>query len=333
MPIEKARLYQNVVMKLSVLRYMVKSQSKAGKTDLNRDCESFFRDVLNLVYGYSLVNLNDDELNHAAIDLADDSRRLCIQVTATSAVGKLQETMQKFVKHGHDTKYDRLVFLMLADKKNYQPRSFEEFKGKSFFDCKKDVWDIDDVLSQAEKGTVDELKALSDYLDAQLPSITRAIAPTSLLAQAEQVVDKPAKTAAAFLTHFGHTPGAVEWAAEFTALQRLYKKLQALSKNQREFLSFITINGTDSQFKHRRSMVIQTVTQRLQIGEAHTREYYVALEAAGLIEVDSEDRAKSFELTFELESGCDAFTLLQEYLATADKITKAIVDCDFSILD
>ncbi len=333
MPIEKARLYQNVVMKLSVLRYMLKSQSKAGKTDLNRDCESFFRDVLNLVHGYSLVNLNNDELNHAAIDLADDGRRLCIQVTATSAVGKLQETMQKFVKHGHDKKYDRLVFLMLVDKKNYQARSFDEFKDKSFFDSKKDVWDMDDVLSQAEKGTVDELRQLSNYLDALLPSITRAIAPASLLAQAEQVDDTPAKTATTFLTHFGNTPGSREWVDEFTDLQRLHMKLQALSRNQREFLSFITFNGTDSRFGHRRSMVVQTVTQRLQLSEAQTREYYAALECVGLIDVDSEECAKSFELTFKLASGCDAFTLLQVYLETADKINKALVDCDFSILD
>ena len=36
-------------MKLSVLRYMVETMSKQGKTDLNKQCESFYASVLNIV--------------------------------------------------------------------------------------------------------------------------------------------------------------------------------------------------------------------------------------------------------------------------------------------
>jgi len=50
MPLEKAHTYQNIVMKISVLRFMVKTMSRLGKTDLNRQCETFVAVVLNHVY-------------------------------------------------------------------------------------------------------------------------------------------------------------------------------------------------------------------------------------------------------------------------------------------
>lgn len=179
MPLEKAQVYQNVVMKLSVLRFMVKTLSKQGKTDLNRQCESFFATVLNHIDGSDLKNVNEEKLNDAAIDLADEGRRRCVQVTATSDSSKIKETIATFIRHELYKKYDELQFLMLTDKKSYTTKFSTD--GHFNFDHKVHVRDIDDVLAEAEALSFADLQKLSDFVDAQLPGVSRALAPGSLL--------------------------------------------------------------------------------------------------------------------------------------------------------
>ena len=331
MPLEKARLFQNVVMKLSVLRYIVKARSKRGLTDLNRDCETFIKNVLNRAYGYELANLNDSEFNTAAIDLADEAAKLSVQVTATSDVGKIKKTIEKFIKHELYKKYDTLVILMLVDKKNYRAKF--ETAGKLAFDPSKHVWDMDDVIAKIEKLLLDDLRGLSDFVDSQLPSVSRALEPGSLLAQAEQVVAKPPASAASFLKGMEFDPDTLDWNDELSRLQELFDALRDLSSKQREFIAFIMMNGKESQFGGRCAMAIQTVEQKLRLSRLEVQQYYLALEQAGLIEVDGEGNATNFELTFGLPSQNDAFAMLRSYLKTDDRIGTVIVDCDFTALD
>lgn len=331
MPLEKARLFQNVVMKLSVLRYMVKAQSKLGHTDLNRDCETFIKEVLNRVYGYALENLNDSELNSAAIDLADKGMKLGVQVTATSASSKIKGTIEKFIKHELSDTYNTLIFVMLVDKKDYRAKF--ETKGKFMFDPAKHVWDMDDIISKAEKLPLDELRELSEFVDSQLPSVSRALAPKSLLAQAEQLDAKRPANGASFLAAMDFEPGSSNWVDELAGLQELFAVLCALSFKQREFIAFIMTEGEETRFPWRCAMAIQTVEHKLGLTRKETLQYYQAIEQAGLIGLDNDEAAKNFELTFQLSSQNDAFALLKDYLKEKERIKKVIVDCDFTLLD
>ncbi|SIQ67809.1 hypothetical protein SAMN05421829_1063 [Aromatoleum tolulyticum] len=331
MPLERARLFQNVVMKLSVLRYIVKSRSKRGHTDLNRDCETFFRDVLNMVYGFELDNLNESALNTAAIDLADEGRKLCVQVTATADAAKIKKTIELFIKHQLYKKYDTLVILMLIEKKDYRAKF--ETDGKVVFEPKHHVWDIDDIIAKAEQMSSNDLQQLSNFVDAQLPSVSQALEPASLLAQAEQITAKPPVSAVSFLKAMGNTPGTRDWKEELSGVSNLFDALCDLSRKQREFVAFILINGKQSGFFGRCVMSIQTVEQKLRLNRREAQEYFLALSQAGLIDVDDEGDAQNFELGFRFPSHADGFLMLKDYLMTADKIQKVIVNCDFTELD
>jgi len=331
MPLEKARVYQNVVMKLSVLRFMVKSLSKRGKTDLNRDCESFFAKVLNHVYGYDLKNVNEESLNEAAIDLADKDRKLCIQVTATSDAGKIKKTIETFNKHELYKKYTELRFLMLVDKKKYAT-TFET--GDHFkFDHKTHVQDIDDVLAKAEGLNLERLKALSDLVDEELPSVSRALEPDSLLANAERNDGKPPTTAARYLRETIGNEEEREWAQDFGSLLELQERLMSLSRKQRMVIYYMIEHGGQSQFGQRVAMSIQTLRQKLQISEKEMHDYYSSLNRVNLMDIDDEDFSKEFELTCRLRgSQNDAFSMLKDFL-TLDEVKRLIVDGDFSVLD
>lgn len=120
MVLERGKNYESVVMRLSVIRYMVKSLNKQGKTDLNRDCESFYAKVLSMVYGYDLVNVNDAQHNSAAIDLADVTKRVCFQLSSTATAKKITKTIDSFVKYKLYETYIELHFLMLVDRLDYK---------------------------------------------------------------------------------------------------------------------------------------------------------------------------------------------------------------------
>lgn len=331
MPLEKARVYQNVVMKLSVLRFMVKTMSAQGKTDLNRGCESFFATVLNYVYDYNLKNVNEKSMNEAAIDLADQTRELCIQVTATSDAKKIKKTIETFNRHKLYEKYKELQFLMLVDKKNYTT-TFDTDSHFNF-DHKRHVLDIDDVLVKAESLDLGKLEELSSFIDQELPSISRALAPKSLLANAEHSNGKPPATAARYREIMGYDDDP-EWKEDFDTLVRLQRRLALLSREQREVIFYMIKHGVKSQCGQRIAMSIQTLQQRLNIEKKEMRDYYIALEDAGFMFIDEEDRSRKVELgcTFK-GSGNDVFMMLKEFLKEDGERKRVIIDCDFSVLD
>jgi len=50
MPIASTKEFENILMHLSVLRYIFKSKSKLQQYDLNKAAENFFRDFLNVAF-------------------------------------------------------------------------------------------------------------------------------------------------------------------------------------------------------------------------------------------------------------------------------------------
>ncbi|WP_186106577.1 SMEK domain-containing protein [Burkholderia gladioli] len=328
MVLSTAQLFEGIVMRLSVLRYVVRSMSKRGLTDVNRQCERFYCEVLNQVYGYQLQNANDAQMNAAAVDLVDKGNRLCFQLSSTSTRDKVEKTIEKFIAHGLYNQYDRLMFMMLVDKTNHS-KSFDT-SGYFSFDEKLDIIDLDDLLGEIEKMPLDRMQRLSDYVLAHLHPVTRALSPDSLLAQAETIKALPPKNALSFLKHSDVIPGSPDANQLFKRMCKLLEKLADLSRQQREFFAFIFENGKERN--GRVSMQIKTVEQRLQLDKQECYDYYKVLDEANLIMVDDEP-AQYFQLNHKLDSFSDVCPMLKDYLDTPAKIKQVLVDCDFTLLD
>jgi len=71
--------------------------------DINLICENLFCDLFKELYGFSNIrNLNEDEKkNYPGIDLADDEKRVAIQVTSDK---KLEKT-DKSQKYNYESVY------------------------------------------------------------------------------------------------------------------------------------------------------------------------------------------------------------------------------------
>lgn len=73
--LRKEEYLQFVSDHLAVLESSVRRRGQLGLVDLNLIAETFFADVLNVVYGLKLRNLNLGR-NKPGVDLGDDQARL-----------------------------------------------------------------------------------------------------------------------------------------------------------------------------------------------------------------------------------------------------------------
>ncbi|EHS70926.1 hypothetical protein IS157_2978 [Staphylococcus aureus subsp. aureus IS-157] len=88
--------------------------------------EYFFRDLLNIVYGYSLENHNKKQKNAPAFDLIDNTNKIIIQVTATCKKQKIEDTLKKeYLTNKMEEGY-RLKFIFIGNQNN-------NIKNKNFF--------------------------------------------------------------------------------------------------------------------------------------------------------------------------------------------------------
>jgi hypothetical protein len=95
----------------------VKASSMMGRFDSHGILEEVFRGVLQALYGWSdLVNLNASERkNFPAVDLGSDEKRVGFQITGQTTRFKIIETIETFLRHGLEARFDRLVVLVIAD--------------------------------------------------------------------------------------------------------------------------------------------------------------------------------------------------------------------------
>lgn len=89
-----------------------------GNYHINIHAESFLVPVLNEVLGLQLENLNSTQRkNYPAIDLADFSNRVAIQVTSTSNLEKIKSTLETFAKFNLHQQFDILYIYIITEKK------------------------------------------------------------------------------------------------------------------------------------------------------------------------------------------------------------------------
>ncbi len=124
-----------------------------GLTDHNRIAEDLVCGLMREILGYrGLSNLNATERkSFPAIDLADFHERIAVQVTASSDLKKVKTTIGKFLKHGLDASFDRLILYVLGRKQgSYSQAAIAKAAAERLsFDGVSDILDFTDLLEAA----------------------------------------------------------------------------------------------------------------------------------------------------------------------------------------
>lgn len=157
---------KNVAESLALLSNQVSILNAVNLYDINIVAEDFFPGLLNLIYGYELENANHIEKNAPAIDLVDKKNRIAIQVTSDNSSTKINHTIDEFIKNKSYQLYDRLVVLILTQKKKYST-AFNT-QGMFAFEKTRDIWDVKDIIKDIRKLDTEQIKEISGYLSEEL---------------------------------------------------------------------------------------------------------------------------------------------------------------------
>ena len=157
---------KNIAENLALLSREVSILNAVNLYDINIIAEDFFPGLLNLIYGYELKNANHLEKNAPAIDLIDQKNRIAVQVTSDNSSTKIKHTIEEFNKSQAYHLYDRLVVLILTQKKKYS--SNFDTQGLFSFEKASDIWDVEKLIKDIRELETEQIKNISDYLSEEL---------------------------------------------------------------------------------------------------------------------------------------------------------------------
>lgn len=173
--------FEYIEKNINILSDRIKINGKLNLLELNIHSETFFRDLLNLIYRLDLKSANKDKSNVEAIDLIDSNKKIVIQVSSTSNTTKINKTLEKKkTKELADSQYNlKFVFISeLADKlRNKKYNNIHNIK----FEPSKDIIDRASILEQILQMDIDQIKSVYDFIRAELGEPTNTLKRSSNL--------------------------------------------------------------------------------------------------------------------------------------------------------
>ena len=140
----KRELYiKEIVQELSVLKNKVELLSSANLNDINIINEFHIKEVLNIVFDWSLSNVENS--NNVAIDLQDEINSIAVQVTSNNRKNKIQDTVNKFLQYNLNKKYSTLIVFIVGKRLN----QYHNLKTNGFnFSPKEHIIDLGAIISK-----------------------------------------------------------------------------------------------------------------------------------------------------------------------------------------
>ena len=149
------------------------------KGEASREAENFYCELLNILKGYQLQNMNLVKPNYPAIDLGDAGEGIGIQVTSSATRKKVQDTLDAMFRNGVEQEYPHLV--MLITNKWVESRKAFRMDGVCQFDPNGDIWDTDWLLAQIDRITeLEKLREIHDYLREHLHLVREPVPALNL---------------------------------------------------------------------------------------------------------------------------------------------------------
>lgn len=125
---------------LFILQQRIQCRSSLNILNLHVRAEDFYRELLNLVYGYDLVNANVDHRNSASIDLIDEKNKILFQVTSTMTKKKIENTLSKSILQDNYSDYTLYFMFIAGEAKKLRDKQYENPYNIAF-DPKNNIFD------------------------------------------------------------------------------------------------------------------------------------------------------------------------------------------------
>jgi hypothetical protein len=152
--------------KLQLLGLRIANRGKLNLLELNIHSETFFADLLNILFNFELVNLNILKQNVEGIDLVDKKNKVIAQVSSTCTKQKVESSLKKkiFITYTNH----RFKFISIAkDADKLRQTSFAN-PHSALFSPVDDIIDINTILKVILNMSIDKQKELYDFIKKEL---------------------------------------------------------------------------------------------------------------------------------------------------------------------
>lgn len=179
---QRKNYFDYIEEKLAILSIRVKNKGKLNILDVHMHSENFYRDFINLLYGWSLENANNRLQNVEAIDLIDDSKKLIVQISATATKAKIEKSLKKKTIEKYAQKGYKFKFVSIAENADQLRKQKYNNLYNIAFEPQNDIFDI----SSLEKDILDlqseKMETVYQFIKAELGNMPDSIRFNSDLA-------------------------------------------------------------------------------------------------------------------------------------------------------
>lgn len=150
------------------LKILIQSYNQQNLYDINIHCENLFLNLLNLIYGWHLQNLNVDFRNEPGADLVDYDNKILIQVSSTCTKKKIQTSIQKLLSE----KYNGFHFKFFSISKDAQKWRKYCYKCPNYisFEPETDIFDLNILIKKIKESDIEKLKKIHEMVRRELDS-------------------------------------------------------------------------------------------------------------------------------------------------------------------
>ena len=138
--------FNDIEEKLNFLAYRIKERAKLNLLDINIQTEIFCVDLLNLVYGWNLVDINREKSNAQAIDLIDKTNKIIIQISSIDQKRKIEMSLQASIM----LSFQQYTFKYLCLASNADKLRKMKYSNpyNIRFNPKEDILDISKIINE-----------------------------------------------------------------------------------------------------------------------------------------------------------------------------------------
>ncbi|WP_434337537.1 ABC-three component system protein [Mycoplasma capricolum] len=157
----------NIINQLTRLQNEIRAFNTAKLFDTNKISENILKDILNIIYGWSLINANTIKSNISGFDLIDTKNKILIQVSTTFTKTKLEDSLNKQIYKDYLGYNFKFLSLIISTNNNW---SYIKNPYNLNFDLKSDLIDFNILFDKVQFLDVDKLEQLSNLLDKEIVS-------------------------------------------------------------------------------------------------------------------------------------------------------------------
>lgn len=194
----RQRLFDYIEEHLAVLAHRVKARGMLNILDLHLHSENFYRDFLNLLYSWKLVNLNKVSQNVEAIDLIDDINKIVVQVSATNTKQKIEGALGKPSMANYNGWSFKFISIA-CNAEDLRTKSYANPHGLNFSPA-SDIYDVDLIIREICGLSIDRLQEVETFIRKELGNDTASLVIESdltriitMLAQVDWSSSEPIK--------------------------------------------------------------------------------------------------------------------------------------------